>query len=61
MQRNDMRAMQENNVDRGRLRIRVQSEARPVEDAQIAISYTGDPESTVEQVTTDADGQTELL
>ena len=38
MQRNDMRAMQENNVDRGRLRIRVQSEARPVEDAQIAIS-----------------------
>ncbi len=61
MQRNDMKAMQENNVDRGRLRIRVQSEARPVEDAQIAISYTGDPESTVEQVTTDADGQTELL
>lgn len=61
MQRNDMRAMQENNVDRGRLRIRVQSEARPVEDAQIAISYTGDPENTVEQVTTDADGQTELL
>ncbi len=61
MQRNDMRAMRENNVDRGRLRIRVQSEARPVEDAQIAISYTGDPESTVEQVTTDADGQTELL
>lgn len=61
MQRNDMRAMQENNVDQGRLRIRVQSEARPVEDAQIAISYTGDPESTVEQVTTDADGQTELL
>lgn len=27
MQRNDMRAMRENNVDRGRLRIRVQSEA----------------------------------
>lgn len=61
MQRNYMRAMQEDNVDQGRLRIQVQSEARPVEDAQIAISYTGDPESTVEQVTTDANGQTEML
>lgn len=59
--RNNMRAMQENHIDQGRLQIQVQSQARPVEDARIAISYTGDPESTVEQVTTDENGQTEEL
>ncbi len=53
--------MQENHVDRGRLRIQVQSQARPIENAQIAVSYTGDPESTVEQVVTDGNGQTEEL
>ena len=37
----------------------MQSEAS-VEDAQIAISYTGSGKYS-EQVTTDADGQTELL
>lgn len=61
MQGNNLRAMQENHVDQGRLQIQVQSQARPVENAQIAISYTGDPESTVEQVTTDRNGQTEEL
>lgn len=59
--RNNMREMQENHIDQGRLQIQVQSQARPVEDARIAISYTGDPESTVEQVTTDENGQTEEL
>ena len=61
MREKDLRAMQENHVDQGRLQIQVQSQARPVENAQIAISYTGDPESTVEQVATDRNGQTEEL
>lgn len=61
MRENNLRAMQEDHVDQGRLQIQVQSQARPVENAQIAISYSGDPESTVEQVTTDRNGQTEEL
>lgn len=61
MQNNNLRAMQENHVDQGRLRIQVQSQARPVENARIAISYTGDPEGAIEQVTTDENGQTEEL
>lgn len=31
----------------------------PIQDAEVSISYTGDPESTVEQVTTNTSGQTE--
>lgn len=61
MRKNNLRAMQENHVDHGRLQIQVQSQARPVEDARIAISYSGEPESTVEQVTTDENGRTEEL
>ena len=61
MRENNLKAMQENHVDRGRLRIQVQSQARPIENAQIVVSYTGDPESTVEQVVTDGNGQTEEL
>ena len=33
----------------------------PIQDAVIDISYTGDPESTVEEVTTDQNSQTETL
>lgn len=61
MRENNLKAMQEDHVDRGRLRIQVQSQARPIENAQVAVSYTGDPESTVEQVVTDGNGQTEEL
>lgn len=55
--------MQENHVDQGRLQIQVRSAARavPVEAAQISISYTGDPESTVEQITTNANGQSDTV
>ena len=58
MQKSNLRAMQENHVDQGRLQIQVRSAARavPVEAAQISISYTGDPERTVEQITTNANG-----
>lgn len=33
----------------------------PIENAVITISYTGDPDSTIEQVRTNSSGQTELL
>lgn len=55
--------MQNNAVDKGQLQINVTSEitALPVTGATISISYTGVPESTLEQVNTDASGQTEVL
>lgn len=31
----------------------------PIRDAEVSISYKGDPESTIEQLTTDTSGQTE--
>ena len=55
--------MQENHIDKGKLKIQVTSNvtAFPVEGAQIGISYTGIPDSTLESVTTDDSGQTETL
>ena len=55
--------MQENNIDKGRLKIQITSEATafPVEDASVRISYTGVPENTLEMVSTDSSGQTETL
>ena len=58
-----LKAMQDNAVDKGRLQINVTSEitAFPITDATISISYTGVPDSTLEQVGTDASGQSEVL
>lgn len=48
-------------VDKGKLRIAVTSEitSYPVADAAISISYTGVPNSTLEQLTTDSSGLAE--
>ena len=58
----DIRAMQDH-TEKGRLQINVVSgaDARPVPEAEISISYTGVPESTLEQAETDSSGQTEVL
>ena len=55
--------MQDTLTYRGRLQINVTSEitARPVPDATVQISYTGVPDSTLEEVTTDTSGQSETL
>lgn len=52
----DIRYTQNNNVDQGDLRMQVieRGTSTPIDDAQISISYSGDPESTVEEVSTDA-------
>ena len=57
------RAMQTEAVDRGTLQINVTSSvnAFPVERAEISISYTGVPESTLEKIQTDSSGQTETI
>ena len=54
---------QQENVDQGTLQITVRSEAdnRPVENALVRISYTGDPNSVIEEVRTDSSGNTPVL
>ena len=58
-----LRAMQTEAVDRGTLQINGTSSvnAFPVERAEISISYTGVPESTLEKIQTDSSGQTETI
>ena len=53
----DLRAMQEN-VDEGQLRIRVsnQGNGAPVPDARVIVTYTGGPQDTIEELTTDSSG-----
>ncbi len=55
--------MNNNNIDRGKLQINVSSmgNSRPIEDARISIAYTGIPESTIEEITTNSSGQTETI
>ena len=52
-----------NNIDLGRLQINVFSSRNsfPINNATVSISYTGVPESTLEQVRTNSSGQTEPL
>lgn len=60
---NDIFATQQDTPDKGKLRINLTSEvtAYPVADASISISYTGVPDSKIEQLTTDPSGQTETI
>lgn len=53
--------MPNGNVDKGKLQINVTSEVNeyPIEGATVAISYTGIPENTLEQLQTDSSGQTD--
>ena len=55
--------MQADTPDKGKLKIQINSEITsfPIADASISISYTGVPEQTLEQVTTDSSGQNSLL
>ena len=58
-----IRAQQDNNVDQGMLQVTVlnSDDNRPVENARVRISYSGDPDSVVEEVRTDSSGQTPVL
>lgn len=63
MYRPNLRAMQDNQVDRGYLNITVQSSIRnlPIENARIKISYTGNPNSVLEELVTNSSGQTPVI
>ena len=59
-----MPEIQTNNlVDHGQLKIQVTSGQRavPIPNATIEISYTGDPDSVLETVSTDENGQTPVV
>ncbi|MDD3360102.1 MAG: peptidoglycan-binding protein [Hespellia sp.] len=55
--------VENNQTDTGRLQISITSEINnfPVQNASISISYTGVPQNVIEEVQTDASGQTEEL
>ncbi|MBU9739669.1 peptidoglycan-binding protein [Diplocloster agilis] len=63
MSNQTLKSMQTESPDRGRLQVQVTSTIGriPISGATISISYTGDPESKVEQLTTNSSGQTETL
>ena len=58
-----LRTMQQGGSEaRGSLRVVVLSEDnRPVENARIQISYTGEPDNILEELVTDASGRTEAI
>lgn len=58
-----IRAMQDEASEKGQLQINVTSSvnSRPIGEAEISISYTGVPENTLERLTTDSSGQTEII
>lgn len=56
--------MQQNSqIDKGQLQVNVVSNIRnrPVANARISISYTGDPETIIEEVRTDSSGQSPVV
>lgn len=55
--------MQQENVDTGRYQVTVLNRAdnRPVENARVRISYTGAPDSVLEEVVTDSSGRTPVI
>lgn len=61
--RNELHAFQDvtpvqDQIDEGQLRIRVasKSDGRPVSNARVIITYTGGPQDTIEELTTDMSG-----
>ncbi|MDD7740991.1 MAG: peptidoglycan-binding protein [Lachnospiraceae bacterium] len=52
--------MQQDQPDRGKLQIWVNSriQSRPIEGARVSISYSGEPNRIIEQITTDDNGRT---
>ncbi len=54
---------QSEGTDRGRLQVNVNADKGliPIQNANITISYTGDPGSTLETLTTDSSGQTQEI
>lgn len=63
MSRQNIRYLQNDTTDEGGLQINVEipSGRLPIENAEVTVSYTGEPDSTLEKVTTNSSGQTGRL
>ena len=63
MEKPVLKSAQNENIEQGRLQINVTANVGliPIPDASITISYTGEPDSTLETLTTDSSGQTETV
>ncbi len=63
MSRQNIRYLQNDTTEEGGLQVNVETPSGrlPVEDAQVAISYTGEPDSTIEELSTNSSGQTERV
>lgn len=61
MRQKSLTIAQDNATDRGTLKVNVTTQAglRPIENANVQISYTGGPPGVIEQLTTNQSGQTE--
>ena len=57
----NLRYAQSDNVDQGELKVLVtqRSNNQPIPNARISISYTGDPQSTIEEVESNSSGMTD--
>ena len=55
--------MQQENIDTGQYQVTVSARLnnRPIENARVRISYTGAPDSTIEEVATDSSGRTPVI
>lgn len=55
--------MNPNNIDKGNLQVQVMSEGSmtPISDARVSISYTADPNSSLEELLTNSSGQTDSI
>lgn len=63
MQKKSLAIAQETATDKGSLQIHVTTQIglKPIKNATIKISYTGDPTSTIEQLNTNDSGQSETI
>lgn len=62
MSRNDLKIQQDNMIDTGTMQVFVLADNnRPIENARVQISYTGDPSSIIEELRTNSSGQTETI
>ena len=59
----DLHILQQESVDEGKLVIRVRQRnlGTPVSGATVSVSFTGNPESVMEQLTTNASGNTDTI
>lgn len=59
----NLRSTQRDNTDLGKLQINVTSSIGliPIQDATVTISYTGVPDTTIERISTDSSGQTQVI